>query len=77
KMNFVKSLRRFYGLVVMVGNDVNDLLAMREADLSVLVKRESCDTSEDLMPEVDYIVSSLRDIPKIISEIRRMQATRS
>ncbi|MCX8181988.1 MAG: HAD family hydrolase [Candidatus Methanomethyliaceae archaeon] len=77
KSDFVKALRRFYGLVVMVGNDVNDILAMREADLSVLVKRDPSDVMERLMSDVDYTVSSLREIPKIISEIKGQVAQSS
>jgi soluble P-type ATPase len=71
KMDFVKKLRRFYGLVVMVGNDVNDLPAMREADISILVKRDPSDVMEKMLFEVDHLVESLREVPKIISEIRR------
>ncbi|MBC7113266.1 MAG: HAD family hydrolase [Candidatus Methanomethyliales bacterium] len=71
KMDFVKKLRRFYGLVVMVGNDINDLPAMREADLSILVKRDPSDVTEDILFKVDHLVSSLKEVPKIISEIKR------
>jgi len=73
KMNFVRMLEKFYGLVVMVGNDVNDLLAMREADLSILVKREAPEVIPPL--EADYIVDSLGELPDIISKIVRPDST--
>lgn len=65
KMEFVKMLKPFYAYVVMVGNDINDLMAMKEADISIFVKRESGDFNYD----VDYTVESLNDLPKIISEL--------
>ncbi|MEM2742553.1 MAG: HAD family hydrolase [Candidatus Methanomethylicaceae archaeon] len=65
KMEFVKMLKLFYAYVIMVGNDINDLMAMKEADISIFVNREN----EDINYDVDYIIKSLNDLPKIISEL--------
>lgn len=73
KRDFVEMLRGFYGLVVMVGNDINDLLALREADISILVRREEPDGVEAVPSEVDYIISSLRELPKIVYEIKKAE----
>ncbi|MGQ9759882.1 MAG: HAD family hydrolase [Candidatus Methanomethylicaceae archaeon] len=73
KMEFVKMLKGFYGVVVMVGNDVNDLMAMREADVSIFVNRDDASSLNSMVYDVDYILNSLNDLPRIISEIKGLQ----
>lgn len=71
KRSLVKKLRGFYGSVIMVGNDVNDLIAMREADVSIMVRRRNLPEEEFTVgPEVDYVVPSLREVETIVSKIR-------
>jgi len=70
KRELVRRLRGFYGSVVMVGNDINDLIAMREADISVLVRRRGEFQKESLCSEVDYFVVSFTEVAKIVSEIK-------
>lgn len=74
KRELVRRLRGFYGAVVMVGNDINDLIAMREADLSVLVRRRG-EFQEALCSEVDYFVDSMAEVVRIVSEIRPIDQT--
>lgn len=71
KMEFVRMLKPFYAYVVMVGNDVNDLMAMKEADVSIFVNREGGDLNHD----VDYIINSLNDLPKIIFELSNFKTS--
>lgn len=73
KMEFVRMLKGFYGVVVMVGNDVNDLMAMREADVSVLIKRDDGYDMKSMTSNVDYVVNSLNELLNIISEIKEGQ----
>lgn len=70
KRELVRRLRGFYGSVVMVGNDINDLIAMREADISVLVRRRGEFQKDILCSEVDYFVDSLAEVARIVFEIR-------
>lgn len=71
KRGLVRKLRGFYGSVIMVGNDVNDLIAMSEADVSIMVRRKDLPEEEFAGSlEVDYVVPSLREVEKIVSEIR-------
>lgn len=70
KRGLVRRLRGFYGSVVMVGNDINDLIAMREADISVLVRRRGEFQRASLCSEVDYFVDSLAEVVRIVCEIR-------
>ena len=73
KRRLVKKLRGFYGSVVMVGNDINDLIAMREADVSIMVRREGIPSEDECAEssDVDYVVPSLREVERIVSEIRQ------
>lgn len=71
KRSLVKKLRGFYGSVIMVGNDVNDFIAMREADVSIMVRRKDLPEEEFTeSPDVDYIVPSLYEVERIVAEIR-------
>jgi len=74
KRKLVKKLRGFYGSVVMVGNDINDLVAMREADVSIMVKRKGVPSEDECAEssDVDYVVPSLREVERIVSEIMRI-----
>ena len=67
KCKLVRKLRGFYGSVIMVGNDINDLPAMREADVAIIVNRDGGGC--DLGPEVDYVVPSLREVERIVARI--------
>lgn len=71
KMEFVKKLKAFYSCVIMVGNDINDLMAMKVADVSIFINREK----ESLPYEVDYIIESLVDLPKIIFELSNFKTS--
>ncbi|MDI9643954.1 MAG: HAD family hydrolase [Candidatus Verstraetearchaeota archaeon] len=70
KRALVRRLRGFYGAVIMVGNDINDLTAMREADIAILVLRDGSSPREKLETEVDYLVGSLTEVAEIVSSIR-------
>jgi soluble P-type ATPase len=73
KMELVRKLRGFYGAVIMVGNDVNDLTAMTAADLGIMVRRGDKGGEGDFSrrPEVDYVVPSLKEVETVVSEIKR------
>ncbi len=71
KMDLVKKLRGFYGAVVMVGNDINDLIAMREADISVIIGRHGviADDRVSRCEDVDFVVPSLNEVEGIVNSI--------
>jgi Cu+-exporting ATPase len=50
----------------MVGDGINDLLAFRAADLSILTRQQDQKVPEILTKSVDYIVLDLLQIPKIV-----------
>jgi len=71
KRDWVRKLRGFYGSVIMVGNDLNDLIAMKEADVSVIVTRTGTTAHEKVSEckDVDYIVPSLKEVEGIVEGI--------
>ncbi len=71
KRDLVRRLRGFYGAVVMVGNDINDLTAMSEADVAVIVKRGGATTDDRVgrCEDVDYVVPSLVEVEEIVNRI--------
>lgn len=69
KKKLVKKLRGFYGSVIMVGNDINDLDAMKEADVGIMVARDG--KVPDGACEADYVVASLKEVERIVSGIRQ------
>lgn len=73
KMELVRKLRSYYGAVIMVGNDFNDLDAMREADLGVLLKRPDAPSGDNLGKggEVDFVLDSLSGIVEIVRRVRK------
>jgi soluble P-type ATPase len=73
KMELVRKLRGFYGVVIMVGNDINDLPAMSQADLGIIVRRGDKGGEGDFSrrSEVDYVVPSLKEVETVVSEIKR------
>lgn len=74
KRKLIRKLRGFYGVVVMVGNDLNDLSAMEEADIAVMVEREGAKEtgiSADLLKRdrIDYVVPSFKEVWEILSKV--------
>jgi Cu+-exporting ATPase len=51
--------------VMMVGDGLNDLLAFKKADVSVLTIEQQEEVSPKLMDKTDYIIESIRDIKDI------------
>ena len=64
-MEFVKLLKLFYGCVIMVGNDINDIMALREANISIFINRDRSNINFD----TDYVINSLYELPRILLEI--------
>ncbi len=71
KRDLVKKLRGYYGIVVMVGNDINDLTALREADISVIVRRQGAIPDDRFIGcgDLDHVVTSLNDVEDIVNSI--------
>jgi soluble P-type ATPase len=70
KSDLVKDLKRSYDKVVMVGDAVNDIMAFREADYSVLTIQQRNTRPDILNHESDAIIDHISQIVPLVSDIR-------
>ncbi|HJJ28884.1 MAG TPA: HAD-IC family P-type ATPase [Methanocorpusculum sp.] len=71
KAQVVRSLKAEYDVVLMVGDGINDLSAMREADVSVLTVQQGGDKLDILRTTADYIISDIGEVEGIIEGLGR------
>ena len=65
KCDVVKSLQDDGYKVMMVGDGLNDVLAFKQADVSVLTIEQQEEVSPKLMDKTDYIIESIREVSQI------------
>lgn len=66
KAQIVSNLKTEYDLVVMVGDGINDLSAMKAADVSILSVQQEGIRPEILHRQADYTVKDIREVIGII-----------
>lgn len=71
KAEIVKRLKDNYDTVLMVGDGINDLRAMREADIAILSEQQPGERIEALEAAADYIIHELNEVICIIEGILR------
>jgi soluble P-type ATPase len=64
KMEIVKKLKKNYK-VMMVGNDVNDILALKEADIGVLTLQQDKLARKEVYDAADFVVNNIKEILEI------------
>lgn len=64
KMEIVKELKKKYK-VIMVGNSINDVLALGEADIGILTLQQKEYTSKKVYEAADAVVNNIEDILNI------------
>ena len=69
KAQIVSDLRQEYDRVLMVGDGINDLCAMRNADIAILTVQQPGDRPEDLYKEADYVVKSVGEVVTIVQDL--------
>ncbi|MBN1786263.1 MAG: HAD family hydrolase [Candidatus Methanofastidiosa archaeon] len=62
KADSIRTLKESYEKVVMVGNDSNDLMAFKEADISILVLQDGHDKKRELYEAVTHVVDDITEI---------------
>jgi Cu+-exporting ATPase len=69
KAQIINDLRQEYDRVLMVGDGINDLCAMRNADIAILTVQQAGDRPEDLYKEADYVVKSVGEVVTIVQDL--------
>ncbi len=69
KAQIINDLRQEYDRVLMVGDGINDLCAMRNADIAILTVQQPGDRPEDLYKEADYVVKNVGEVVTIVHDL--------
>ncbi|MGA9140651.1 MAG: HAD family hydrolase [Methanocella sp.] len=68
KRDLVLSLRERYDRVVMVGDGINDRLAIEAADIGILTVQQEDPRPQALYDSADAVVSDIRDVEGVIKK---------
>jgi Cu+-exporting ATPase len=66
KAQIVNDLRQEYDTVLMVGDGINDLCAMQNADIAILTIQQAGERPEELYREADYVIKKVSDVVSIV-----------
>jgi len=70
KEEIVKRLKKEYDKVIMVGDGINDILAFRVADLSVLSIQQTGTCPSILFDEADIVIKDIHEVVGIVEKMR-------
>ena len=69
KAQIISDLRQEYDRVLMVGDGINDMSAMRNADIAILTVQQPGDRPKELYKEADYVVEHGGDVVTIVQDL--------
>ncbi len=75
KEEIVKNLKKEYDRVIMVGDGINDILAMRAADLGVLSIQQTGKCPPLLCEEADIVIKDIWEIIGIVETLHKRNST--
>ncbi|OPX68778.1 MAG: Soluble P-type ATPase-like phosphatase [Methanoregulaceae archaeon PtaB.Bin108] len=70
KAQIVADLQEEYDHVVMVGDGINDICAMKKADVAILTEEQSGEKHDELYQAADHVVKNVREVVAIVKRIR-------
>jgi soluble P-type ATPase len=73
KAQIVSDLQQEYDKVLMVGDGINDLCAMRNADIAILTIQQAGDRPEELYAAADHVVKDVGAVLPIVQELLTSQ----
>ncbi len=73
KAQIITDLKQEYDTVLMVGDGINDLCAMRNADIAILTIQQAGDRPEELYAAADYVVKDVSAVLPIVQELLTSQ----
>jgi soluble P-type ATPase len=73
KAQIVNDLKQEYDKVLMVGDGINDLCAMRNADIAILTVQQAGDRPEELYAAADHVVKDVSAVLPIVQELLTSQ----
>lgn len=73
KAQIVSDLKQEYDKVLMVGDGINDLCAMQNADIAILTIQQAGDRPEELYAVADYVVKDVSAVLPIVQDLLTAQ----
>ncbi len=73
KAQIISDLQQEYDKVLMVGDGINDLNAMRNADIAILTIQQAGDRPEELYAAADHVVHDVSAVLPIVQELLTSQ----
>ncbi|MEA3281199.1 MAG: HAD family hydrolase [Euryarchaeota archaeon] len=70
KERLIMDLRKTYDTVIMVGDEINDLRAIRAADVGVLTMQQCSDKLQKLCDSADILIPGISSLPDSIRELK-------
>jgi Cu+-exporting ATPase len=77
KAQIVNDLRQEYDTVLMVGDGINDLCALQNADVAVLTIQQAGERPEDLYKAADHVVKNVSEVLAIVADLLSAERSRS
>jgi len=68
KKEIIVDLKKRYHQVVMVGDGLNDLYALRAADLGILTVQQDTRPTMELLLAADKIITDIKELPKVLAD---------
>jgi soluble P-type ATPase len=76
KAQIVNDLKCEYDQVIMVGDGINDICAMKNADIAILTEEQPGQRPVELYEAVDHVVESVGDVVEIVRVLTRKESDR-